>query len=90
MSGEHVLDNSRGSWVLSYTLTLACCVTLGKSLFPSGQLPPDLPAEPLRGRERFGLLLFLRLLDVVIYIYIYVYIKMCLKWGNKDCGYLPC
>lgn len=48
-----------------WTLTAACSVTLGKSLFLAGLLFPDLFAEPLRGARRLGPLLFLRLLDMV-------------------------
>lgn len=58
-------------------------MTLGKSLFLVGLLSPDLSAEPLRGAERLGPLLFLRLLDMVK-----KKIKMCPKQGNRTGGYL--
>jgi len=56
-------------------------MTLGKSLFLSGRLSLNLSAEPLRDEERLGLLLFLRLLDMVL-----KKMKMCPKSGNKDGG----
>ena len=61
-------DLARGqeAWILVWTLTLARCMTLGKSLFLSGQLSLSLSAELLRDEERPGLLLFLRLLDMVL------------------------
>lgn len=60
------LAGGQEAWILVWTLTLARCMTFGKSLFLSGQLSLSLYAELLRDEGRPGLLLFLRLLDMVL------------------------